>query len=148
MALRLKHDFGFVSLIAVYASTDVCKLDVKEVFYAKFTSVIDKCPWRDICIVLGDFNAVASCDQADYKMSVGPHASRADRSKNSLLLCDYARFQRMRFSGLWYQRSNPHSWTWHSDTGIVAKEIDHILVSTHWRILQNRRFYRCRVLWQ
>lgn len=44
MTLRLKYAFGFVSLIDVYAPIDVCKLDVKEAFYAKPSSVVDKCP--------------------------------------------------------------------------------------------------------
>ena len=35
-----------------------------------------------------------------------------------------------------------HCWTWYSNAGGVAKEIDHILVSTRWRILQNCRVYR------
>ncbi|XP_069994143.1 craniofacial development protein 2-like [Penaeus vannamei] len=35
MVLRLKLAFGFMSLISVYTPTDVCKLDIKEMFYAK-----------------------------------------------------------------------------------------------------------------
>ncbi|XP_069976482.1 uncharacterized protein [Penaeus vannamei] len=62
MVLRLKLAFDFTSLIAVYAPTEVCKFDVKERFYAKFASVADSCPQRDICIVMGDFNAVYGCD--------------------------------------------------------------------------------------
>ncbi|XP_069992327.1 craniofacial development protein 2-like [Penaeus vannamei] len=117
--------------------------DVKEAFYAKLTSVIDNCPRRDIRIVLVDFGAVSGCDRAGYEMSVSPHGSGTDlRSENSLLLRDFARSQRMRISGSWYQRSSPHRWTWYSDTGIVAKDIDHILVSTRWRILQNCKVYR------
>lgn len=61
--------FGFTSLIAVYTPTEVCKLNVKEMFYAKPTSVTDSCPQQDICIVLGDFNAVSDCDQAGREMS-------------------------------------------------------------------------------
>ncbi|KAG0726185.1 LINE-1 retrotransposable element ORF2 protein [Chionoecetes opilio] len=45
-------------------------------------------------------------------------------------------------AGSWYQRSELHRWTWYSNAGGVAKEIDHILVSTRWRILQNCRVYR------
>ena len=143
MVLRLKLSFGFMSLIAVYAPTDVCKLDVKEMFYAKLTSVADRCPRRDIRIVLGDFNAVSGCDRAGYEMSVGPHGSGADAgSENSLLFRDFARSQKLRISGSWYQRPDPHRWTWYSDAGNAAKEIDHILVSTRWRILQNCRVYR------
>ncbi|XP_070000704.1 craniofacial development protein 2-like [Penaeus vannamei] len=140
MALRLKHAFGFVSFIAVYAPTNVCKLNVKEAFYAKLTSMVDKCPQRDIRIVLGDSNAVSGCDRASYEMSIESHGSGAGLgSENSLLVCDFAMFQRMRISGSWYQRSNPHRWTWFSDTIIVAKEIDHIIASTRWGILQNCR---------
>ena len=35
-----------------------------------------------------------------------------------------------------------HRWTWYSNAGGAAKEIDHILVSTRWKILQNCRVYR------
>lgn len=44
MALRLKQLVGFVSLIAVFALTDTCKLVMKEAFYARLTSVVDKYP--------------------------------------------------------------------------------------------------------
>ncbi len=33
-------------------------------------------------------------------------------------------------------------WTWYSNTGIVCKDIDHILISTRWRLLQNCREFR------
>ncbi|KAG0716609.1 hypothetical protein GWK47_009246 [Chionoecetes opilio] len=57
------------------------------------------------------------------------------------------------FTAIWYQdfipgcmyknkRPELHRWTWYSNAGGVAKEIDHILVSTRWRILQNCRVYR------
>ena len=92
MVMRMKHSFGFISLIAVYAPTDVSKPDVKEMFYAKLASVVDSCPQRDIRIVLGDFNAVSGCDRVGYKMSVSPHGSGVDAgSENSLLLRDFAR---------------------------------------------------------
>ncbi|XP_069972238.1 uncharacterized protein [Penaeus vannamei] len=114
MVLRLKLSFGFMSLIAVYAPTDVC-----------------------------DFNAVSDCDLAGYEMSVGPQGSGADTgSEKSLLFRDFVRSQNLRISGFWYQRSDQNRWTWYSDVGNAAKEIDHILVSTRWRIYQNYRVYR------
>ena len=80
MVMRLKLAFGFMSLIAVYAPTDVCKLDVKEMFYTKLTSVSDRCPRRD--------------DRPGYEMSVGPHGSGTDTViENSLLFRDFARSQ-------------------------------------------------------
>ncbi|XP_069972314.1 uncharacterized protein [Penaeus vannamei] len=138
MVLRLKLAFSFMSLIAVYTLTNVCKLNVKEIFCTKLASVSDSCPQRDIHIVLGDFNAVSGCDRAGYEMSVGPHGSGADAiSKNTLLFPDFARSQNLRISGSWYQRSDPHHWTWSSNAGNAAKEIDHILLSICWRISYN-----------
>ncbi|XP_069995871.1 uncharacterized protein [Penaeus vannamei] len=142
MVMSLKLAFGFMCLIAVYIPTDVCKLDVKEMFYAKLASVSGRCPWRDIRIVPGDFSVVSGFDQDGY-MSVGPHGSGADAgSESSLLFQDFARSQKWRKSGSWYKHPVPHHWTCYSDAGNAAKEINHILVSTHWRILQNCRVYR------
>lgn len=103
----------------------------------------DRCPPRDICIVLGDFNAVSGCDRAGYEMSLGPHGLRVDASnENSLLLRDFAKSEMLRIAGSWHQRRDLHRWTWYSDAGNTAKEIDYILVGTRWRILQNCRVFR------
>lgn len=44
MALRMKHTYGLMSLVAVYAPTTVYTLYVKEVFYHKLASVADYPP--------------------------------------------------------------------------------------------------------
>ena len=40
------------------------------------------------------------------------------------------------------QRPQAHRWTWDSNAGGVAKEIDHALVDGRWRMIQNCRVYR------
>ncbi|MEL6802745.1 MAG: reverse transcriptase domain-containing protein, partial [Bacteroidota bacterium] len=141
MRVRMKHTLGFISLIAVYAPTEVCKAEEKEMFYAKLNSILDQCPPRDTLVVLGDFNATTGADRAGYELCVGPHGS-GTRNNNSSRLLDLARSRRLRIAGSWYQRPELHRWTWYSNAGGVAKEIDHILVSTRWRILQNCRVFR------
>ena len=32
----------------------------------------------------------------------------------------------------WFQNPQDHRWTLYSDAGGVAKEIDHVLVDSHW----------------
>ena len=141
LRMRLKHTMGFMSLIAVYAPTEVCEIEEKEMFYAKLDSVLDQCPRRDTLIVLGDFNATTGTERVGYEICVGPHGS-GTRNTNSSLLLNFARSRRLRIAGSWYQRPELHRWTWYSNAGGVAKEIDHILVSTRWRILQNCRVFR------
>ncbi|XP_069992348.1 uncharacterized protein [Penaeus vannamei] len=120
----------FMSLIVVYTPNAICKLDVKDMFYLKLPSVMDSCPRRDINIVLGDFDAVSGCDRDGYEMSVGPHGSGAGVGyENCLLFWDKV----PEIEGFWLL---------YSDAGYAAKEIDHILISTHWRILQNFKVYR------
>ena len=48
---------GVVSLVFVYAPTEVSDLTVKDAFYATLESVVDQCPRRDTVLILGDFNA-------------------------------------------------------------------------------------------
>ena len=48
----------------------------------------------------------------------------------------------IRVAGSWFQRPQAHRWTWYSQAGGVAKEIDHVLVAGHWRMIQNCRVYR------
>ena len=141
MQLRLKHSMGFMSVVAVYAPTEMCETEEKEMFYAKLELVLDQCPRRDTLIVLGDFNAVTGSERDGYEICVGPHGS-GTRNTNSSLLLNFARSRRLRIAGSWYQRPPLHRWTWYSNAGGVAKEIDHILVSTRWRILQNCRVFR------
>ncbi|KAG0710957.1 Craniofacial development protein 2 [Chionoecetes opilio] len=117
------------------------KTEEKEMFYAKLDSVLDQCIPRDILIVLGDFNATTGTVRDGYELCVGLHGS-GTRNTNSSLLLNFARSRRLRIAGSWYQRPELHRCTWYSNAEGVAKEIDHILVSTRWRILQNCRVYR------
>ena len=41
-----------------------------------------------------------------------------------------------------FQRPQAHRWTWYSNAGGVATEIDHVLVDGRWRMIQNCRVNR------
>ena len=43
---------------------------------------------------------------------------------------------------VWFQRSNSRRLSWYSNTGRVKKDIDRILISTRWRLIQKCLFYR------
>ena len=79
-----------------------------------------------------DFNATTDTKRAGYELCVGPSDS-SNRNTNSFLLLNIAKSRRLRIAGSWFQRPEVYRWTWYSNVGWVAKEIDHILVSTHWR---------------
>ena len=133
-----------MSVVAVYASTEVCETEEKEMYYAKHDSVLDQCPHRDALIVLGAFNVVTGTERAGNEICVGPHGS-GTRNDNSSFLLNFARSRRRRIAGSWYQRPVLHRWTWYSNARRLAKEINHILVSTH-GILELQGFSKCQFL--
>ena len=63
-------------------------------------------------------------------------------NQNSTKFLDFARSNGFRVAGSWFQRSQAHCWTWYSNAGGVAKEIDCVLVDGLWRMIQNGRFHR------
>ena len=69
---------------------------------------------------------------------VGPHGSETVNQKSTNFL-DFARSCGLRVAGSWFQ---VHCWTWYSNAGGVAKEIDHMLIDGRWRLMQNCRAYR------
>ena len=61
---------------------------------------------------------------------------------NSTKFLNFARSHGLRVAGSWFQHPQAHRWTWYSNAGGVAKEIDHVLVDGRWRMVQNCRVYR------
>ncbi|XP_076036536.1 uncharacterized protein LOC143022278 [Oratosquilla oratoria] len=119
-----------------FSSEELRKLRLDIVALSKLT-----CPPRDTLIILDDFNVVADPDRAGYEVCIGPHGSGI-RNINISLLLNFAKSRRLRIASSWLQRREPHRWAWYSNAGGVAQEIDHIFVSTHWKILQKCRVYR------
>ena len=96
-----------MSVVAVYAPTEMCETKEMEMFYAKLDSVLNQCPYRYELIVLVDFNAVTGTERAGYEICVGLHGS-GTRNDNSSFLLNIARSRRLRIAGSWYQRPALH----------------------------------------
>ena len=63
MRLRIRHSLGVISLVSVYAPTEVSDLTVKDTFCATLESVLDQYPRRDSHLILGDFIASTGTDR-------------------------------------------------------------------------------------
>ena len=145
MRQRIHHSLGVISLVSANAPTEASDLTMKDAFYAMFESVVDQCPRRDALIVLGDFIASIGTDRDGYETCVGPHGSGTVNQKSTKFL-DFARSHGLRVAGSWFQHPQAHRWTWYSNAGGVAKEIDHVLVDCRWRMIHNCRVYITGVL--
>ena len=98
MRLRILHSLGVISLVSVYALTEVSDLTVKDAFYATLQSVVDQCPRWDTLLVLGDFIASTGADSNGYETCVGPHGSGTVNLNRTEFL-DFARSHGLRVAG-------------------------------------------------
>ena len=73
-----------------------------------------------------DFNASTGTDRDGYETCVGPHGS-GSVNQNSTKFLDFTRSRGLRVAGSWFQHPQAHRWTWYSNAGSVAKEIDYVL---------------------
>ena len=142
---RLKHSFGFLSLFVCYAPTEAADLESKDSFYQLLNCELRHVSRHDITMILGDFNATIGSNRPDPGLEhiVGPHTSAGvntnDNGDRMLDLCSTHNFKVL---GTWFQHREIHRLTWYSNTGTVAKTIDHILVSGRWRIASDCRVFR------
>ena len=74
---------------------------------------------------MGDFNALIGTDRDGYETCVGPHGS-GTVNQNCTKFLDFARSYGLRVAGSWFQHPRVYHWTWYSNAGGVAKEIDHM----------------------
>ena len=58
MRLRIRHSLDVISLVSVFAPTEVSDLTVKDAFYATLESLVDQCPRRDTLPVDGGFQCI------------------------------------------------------------------------------------------
>ncbi|VDP32451.1 unnamed protein product [Schistosoma curassoni] len=62
-----------INIIQCYALTDDSKDDIKDQFYGRLHSIIEKCPRKDLTILMGDLNAKLGIDNTGYEDIMGQH---------------------------------------------------------------------------
>ena len=99
-----------MSAVALYAPTEVCETEEKEMFYDKLYLVLYHCLCRDTLIVLGNFNGVIGIKRAGYELCVNLHGSGM-RNDNSSFLLNLAKSRWLRIEGSRYHRPTLQHWT-------------------------------------
>jgi hypothetical protein len=86
--LRVKGKFNDISLISVYAATEVKVDGIKEQFYEDLQQAVDSTPKSDTIIILGDLNARLGKEDA-YIGVTGQDTLLRNTSGNGELLCEF-----------------------------------------------------------
>ena len=135
LTARFAAQHLFITIVAVYAPTDLAEPATKDEFFNRLQAVVDgirkdRRRKRDVILMLGDFNAKVGSSMAPV---VGPHGMGNRMNDNGERLITFALRNELICSDTWFCRKDIHKVTWVSPGGKYGAMLDHDLISRRWR---------------
>lgn len=140
--LRIRGKFFNITLVNVHAPTEEKDEIDKDNFFELLEKTVNAIQRNDIKIVLGDFNAQIGKEQ-HFGSIIGKHSAHDNSNDNGLRLIDFAASKNMIISSTMFPHKRIHLVTWHSPSGTVENQIDHVLIDArHASDIINVRSFR------
>lgn len=140
--LRIKGRFFNYSIINVHCPHEMRPDEEKEAFYAQLGRVYDRCPRRDVKLVIGDMNAQIGREEL-YKPVIGPNSLHAATNGNGQMCVNFAASRGMVVRSTFFPRKDIHKATWRSPDQQTENQIDHVLIDGRFfSDITNVRTYR------
>ncbi|VDP26957.1 unnamed protein product [Schistosoma margrebowiei] len=80
-SFKTKKEGILMNIIQCYAPTNDSNDDIKDQFYERLQSFIERCPRKDLSILMGDLNAKVGIDNTGYEDIMGRHGL-GERNEN------------------------------------------------------------------
>ncbi|VDP20553.1 unnamed protein product [Schistosoma margrebowiei] len=87
-----------MNFIQCYAPTNYNNDDIKDQFYEQLQSIIEKCPRKNLTILMGDLNAKVGIDNIRYEDIMGRH-ELGERNKNGERFANLYAFNKLVIGG-------------------------------------------------
>ena len=144
-----KHRHGRLLVIACYAPTN-SHIDANKDSNSTTpsqTSIIASFARHDIVQYCRSLSATWTqpSDQTDAAMNPSSDRTHPGVEMTTVngSLIDLCALHRLKITGSWFsRRRNMQRWTWISNDGRTKKELDYIIDSARWNIVQNCRVHR------
>ncbi|VDP79134.1 unnamed protein product, partial [Schistosoma mattheei] len=83
-----------MNIIQCYAPINDSNDNIKDQFYERLQSIIEKCPRKDLIILVGDLNAKVGIDNTEYEDVMGRHGlgERNENGERFANLCAFNKF--------------------------------------------------------
>ncbi|VDP44376.1 unnamed protein product [Schistosoma margrebowiei] len=131
-SFKTKKDGILMNIIQCYAPTNDNNDDIKDQFYERLQSVIEKCPRKDLTILMGDLNAKVGIDNTGYEDIMGRHGL-GERNENGERFANLCAFNKLVIGGTIFPRKRIHKATWISPDHTTENQIDHICINKKFR---------------
>ncbi|VDP20395.1 unnamed protein product [Schistosoma margrebowiei] len=121
-----------MNIIQCYAPTNDSNDDIKDQFYERLQSVIEKCPRKDLTILIGDLNAKVGIDNTGYEDIMGRHG-QGQRKENGERFANLCAFNKLVIGGTIFPHRRIHKATWISPDHTTKNQIDHTGINKKFR---------------
>jgi len=130
--IRLKAGPMNITIIAIYAPTEVSAEADKDAFYEELRALMARVPRKDLLFVAGDFNAHLGRPAASERRLTGKYTLDLRNGNGDRLVQLLADYNLVAANTL-FQHKRRHLETWVSPGGRYRSQIDYILVPQRWR---------------
>ncbi|VDP23985.1 unnamed protein product [Schistosoma margrebowiei] len=117
-----------MNIIQCYAPTNDSNDDIKDQFYERLQSVIEKCPRKDLTILMGDLNTKVGIDNTGYEDIMGQH-ELGEKNGNGERFANLCAFNKLVMGGTIFPHKCIHKATWISPDHTTENQIDHICIN-------------------
>ncbi|CAH8626502.1 unnamed protein product [Schistosoma haematobium] len=131
-SFKTKKEGISMNIIQCYAPTNDYNEDAKEQFYNRLQSIVEKCPTKDLTILMGDFNAKVGTDNTGYEDIMGRHGL-GERNENGERFANLCAFNKLVIGGTIFPHKRIHKTTWTSPDHSTQNQIDHICINKTFR---------------
>ncbi|VDP22603.1 unnamed protein product [Schistosoma margrebowiei] len=109
-SFKTKKNGISMDVIQCYANTDDHNENVKDQFYDRLQSIVEKCPTKDLTILMGDFNAKVGTDNTGYEDIMGRHGL-GGRKKTGERFTNLCAFKKLVVGGTIFPHKHIHKTT-------------------------------------
>ncbi|VDP32692.1 unnamed protein product [Schistosoma margrebowiei] len=111
--------------IRYLALTNDSNDDIKDQFYERLQSIIEKCSRKDLTILMGDLNAKVGIDNTGYEDIMGRHGL-GQRNENGARFANLCAFNKLVIGDTIFPHKRIHKATWISPDHTTENQIYHI----------------------
>ncbi|VDO75261.1 unnamed protein product [Schistosoma margrebowiei] len=118
-----------MNVIQCYAPINDYNEDAKDQLYDRLQSIIEKCPRKDLTILMGDLNAKVGMDNTGYEDIMG----LGERNKNGERFANLCAFNKMVICGTIFSHKRIQKTTWTSPDHTMQSQINHVCINKTFR---------------
>ncbi|VDP52255.1 unnamed protein product [Schistosoma margrebowiei] len=131
-SFKTKNEGITVNIIQCYAPTNDSNYDIKDQFYERLQSIIEKCPRMDLNILMGDLNAKDGIDNTGYEDIMG-RQGLGESNENGERFANLCAFNKLVIGGTIFPHKRILKATWISPDHTTENQIDHICINKKFR---------------